>query len=52
MRVLILGGGGFLGQRLAHELMQRGGLALGEIDSLTLVDVAFPEGMPVDSRLV
>lgn len=51
MRILILGGGGFLGRRLAKELLQNGGLALGELDKLTVVDIDFPEAMPQDSRL-
>lgn len=51
MRVLILGGGGFLGRRLAKELTENGGLAQGELTHLTLVDIAFPENMHQDSRL-
>ncbi len=51
MRVLILGGGGFLGRRLAMELLEQGGLVQGELSRLTLVDVAFPETMPQDARL-
>ncbi|MDH5248854.1 MAG: SDR family oxidoreductase [Cyclobacteriaceae bacterium] len=51
MRILILGGGGFLGRRLAKELIQNGGLIQGELTHLTLVDVAFPEDMPQDPRL-
>ena len=51
MRVLILGGGGFLGRRLAKELVESGGLAQGELIHLTLLDIAFPEDMPQDSRL-
>lgn len=51
MRTLILGGGGFLGRRLAKELIQNGGLVQGELTHLTLVDVAFPEDMPQDPRL-
>jgi nucleoside-diphosphate-sugar epimerase len=51
MRVLILGGGGFLGKRLASELLVNGGLAQGELTHLTLMDFAFPDDMPEDSRL-
>lgn len=51
MRVLILGGGGFLGKRLARELTEKGGLTQGEIKHLTLVDMGFPEDMPSDPRV-
>jgi nucleoside-diphosphate-sugar epimerase len=51
MHVLILGGGGFIGHRLAKELLEKGGLNQGAITRLTLVDIAFPEGMPQDGRL-
>ncbi len=51
MHVLILGGGGFLGRRLAKELLQNGGLALGQLHKLTVLDMAFPETMPQDPRL-
>jgi nucleoside-diphosphate-sugar epimerase len=51
MRVLILGGGGFLGNRLAKELLKNGGLHQGELTSLTLIDHAFTEEMPADKRL-
>ena len=51
MHILILGGGGFLGRRLAKELLAKGGLTLGEIDHITLVDIAFPEDMLQDPRL-
>lgn len=51
MHVLILGGGGFIGRRLANELLEKGGLKQGAITRLTLVDIAFPEGMPKDERL-
>ncbi|MEX2231149.1 MAG: D-erythronate dehydrogenase [Cyclobacteriaceae bacterium] len=51
MRVLILGGGGFLGKRLAKELIEHGGLAQGEIDHLTLVDVGFPGDKLQDRRV-
>lgn len=51
MRVLILGGGGFLGKRLARELTEKGGLTQGEIKHLALVDMGFPEDMPRDPRV-
>jgi nucleoside-diphosphate-sugar epimerase len=51
MRVLILGGGGFLGRMLAKELVDSGGLAQRELMHLTLLDIAFPEDMPQDTRL-
>jgi nucleoside-diphosphate-sugar epimerase len=51
MRVLILGGGGFLGRRLAKELAQNGGLNEGEIVRLTIVDIAFAEDRLHDSRV-
>ena len=39
-----------MGRRLAQELIENGGLRLGKIDHLTLVDVAFPEEMRQDTR--
>jgi len=51
MRILILGGGGFLGRRLAKELIENGGLAQGELVRLTMVDIAFAEDRLHDSRL-
>jgi nucleoside-diphosphate-sugar epimerase len=51
MRILILGGGGFLGSRLAKELIENGGLAQGELVHLTMVDIAFAEDRLHDSRL-
>ena len=55
MKVLITGGAGFLGQRLARELLARGGLknvggALRPIDELVLLDVVRAEGFS-DSRV-
>jgi len=51
MRIIILGGGGFIGKRLASELIQKGGLAQGELKHLTLVDVAFSEDKLRDPRV-
>ncbi len=51
MHVLILGGGGFIGKRLASELLKNGGLKQGVLTRLTLMDHAFPDDMPDDSRL-
>lgn len=51
MRVVILGGGGFLGSRLAKELIEKGGLAQGSIKHMTLVDRAFPGGRLHDTRV-
>ena len=57
MRVLITGGTGFIGRRLAMTLLQRGSLAHGSgkerpIDAVTLFDVAAPAvPLPVDPRL-
>jgi D-erythronate 2-dehydrogenase len=45
MHVLILGGGGFIGRRLATELAENGGLLQGPVTRLTLVDIGFPEEM-------
>lgn len=42
MRVLILGGGGMVGQKLAHKLEAEG--LDGTAVKLTLHDIAFPEG--------
>ena len=54
MKVLITGGGGFLGYRLAQALLKKGTLADAEgaqapITQITLFDMAFPEN--VDARL-
>jgi nucleoside-diphosphate-sugar epimerase len=51
MHVLILGGGGFLGNRLARQLLDKGGLMQGEMARLTLLDYSFPDDMPADKRL-
>ena len=54
MKVLITGGGGFLGYRLALELLKKGTLSDAEgkqvpIAQITVFDMAFPEN--VDARL-
>jgi D-erythronate 2-dehydrogenase len=46
VQVVITGGGGFIGAKLARALLARGGLT-----RLTLVDQAFPTGLPEDPRL-
>ena len=51
MRILILGGGGFLGRRLAEELVKNGGIAQGKLGHLTLLDTSFAEDRIQDSRL-
>ncbi|MBD0349888.1 MAG: hypothetical protein ICV65_01910, partial [Flavisolibacter sp.] len=51
MRILILGGGGFLDRRLANELIQNRGLTKGEIARLTMVDIAFADDRLHDSRV-
>lgn len=56
MRVVITGGGGFLGLKLAKALLARDGLVADDgtkrsVSKLVLLDAAFPEDMPSDSRL-
>lgn len=56
MRVLILGGGGFLGQKLARALLQNRSLALDgqpprPVAELILFDSIEPAGLPNDPRL-
>jgi len=51
MKILITGGGGFLGFRLARKLLERGQLGGKAISSLTLLDGAFPASLPQDKRL-
>jgi D-erythronate 2-dehydrogenase len=45
MKILITGGGGFLGFRLARSLLARGTLGGKPIGSVTLLDGAFPSGV-------
>ncbi|MGH8721736.1 MAG: NAD-dependent epimerase/dehydratase family protein, partial [Burkholderiales bacterium] len=51
MKILITGGGGFLGFRLAKALLARGKLGGKPITSITLLDGAFPGSLPQDKRL-
>jgi D-erythronate 2-dehydrogenase len=50
MKVVITGGGGFIGSKLARALLARGTLAGRKITRLVLADQAFPE-FQADSRL-
>jgi nucleoside-diphosphate-sugar epimerase len=45
MKILITGGGGFLGFRLARTLLSRGTLGGKPVSSITLLDGAFPPGV-------
>ena len=47
MNILIIGGGGFLGRKLARRLSERGTLRGREIDRLVLADLSAPE--PVEA---
>ena len=47
MKVLIIGGAGFLGQKLARKLAERGSLRGEAIDELVLADLSAPD--PVDA---
>src|SRR5207245_10822961 len=51
MKIVITGGGGFIGSKLAKALLARGTLAAERIARLTLVDQAFPSDLPKDARL-
>ncbi|QHT67297.1 SDR family oxidoreductase [Rhodocytophaga rosea] len=51
MHILILGGGGFLGKRLAKELLENEVFTSSEPIDITLVDIGFPPDMLQDARL-
>jgi D-erythronate 2-dehydrogenase len=56
MRVIITGGAGFLGMRLAQAILKRGALtnannALREVSSIVLLDQVAPTSMPSDARV-
>jgi len=53
MRVVIIGGGGMLGQKLARALARRGQIGGRPVTAMTLADIADPDpveaGFPVDT---
>lgn len=51
MKILITGGGGFLGFRLAKALLARGTLGGKPVSSITLLDGAFPPAVAQEPRL-
>lgn len=56
MKVVITGGGGFLGLKLARTLLARDGLTASDgaktaLSKLVLLDAVFPDHMPSDARL-
>jgi nucleoside-diphosphate-sugar epimerase len=51
MKILITGGGGFLGFRLAKALLARGKLNGKSITGITLLDGAFPSAAATEPRL-
>ena len=56
MHIVITGGAGFLGTRLARKVLERGSLAdargaVREIESLVLLDVAPPATEQADPRV-
>ena len=51
MRVLITGGAGFLGKKLAARLIERGELMGRPIEAITLFDLFPAEGIPADPRI-
>ncbi len=51
MKVVITGGGGFIGLRLAKALLARGSLMQQPIARITLLDTVFAPNLPTDARL-
>ena len=56
MRIIITGGGGFIGKKLAAELLRRGSVKDSDgteqaIREIILADIVQPEGLPDDHRL-
>jgi D-erythronate 2-dehydrogenase len=51
MNIVITGGGGFLGSRLAAKLLEQGTLGGRTIARVSLLDAAFPRELPGDPRL-
>lgn len=51
MKILLTGGGGFIGLRLARALLARGELGGTPLSRVTLLDGAFPPSLPRDPRL-
>lgn len=48
MHILITGGGGFIGQKLARRLAKDGALRGRPVTSITLIDLAMPAPVPAD----
>ena len=51
MKILITGGGGFLGFRLAKALLARGRLGGKPISTITLLDAAFAPAAAAEKRV-
>lgn len=51
MRILITGGGGFIGKKIAARLLTNGSLKGQAISKITVADVVATEGLPADPRL-
>ena len=52
LKVLITGGAGFVGSKLAREMLKRGHIAGGEIDQLVLTDLRAPAANLTDDSRV